>query len=505
MVQGMAIFRNFLVDFLAFIVIALGPSMAEASPSLQISRQEGRSYVFDISDTESLSGCSLEIRRSLSKKLLEDGLGTVIYQKIISEDSARLTALDLPFIKGTSPRRVFFRGVLGCESQIFITNIAPKKFEASIAQGLRLGKWLTAFAENINLKFVAIDAFPALSFPQIVDLQEPNDGSERLFAALQSGQIKVFSKSAGSTNFQDFLDISPKLSLAFEAGLIGLAFHPNYSSNGFFFVHYINSAGQGVISRFSVSASDPNAADESSELILLQFNKPTIIHHGGQLAFGPDGYLYGSIGDGGPQGDPNRTGQLRNDLLGSIIRINVDEQSSGRNYSIPTSNPFVGLSPNIREELFAYGFRNPWRFSFDSQTGELWLGDVGLSDTEEINRVVAGGNYGWNIYEGSQCRVAAVLCKKKNLVKPFYEYSHSVGRSVTGGFVYRGSIYPELFGRYIFGDFAAGSIWALDTNSEKPLAIKVAETGMYISSFAQDLSGELYVLDYGGKIYKLGQ
>jgi glucose/arabinose dehydrogenase len=489
----------------AFGIAGAIPTFAVSAPTLEISRSVGRSYVFEIRDVDSLAGCELEVRRALSKRVLENSLGALIYKKTISGDSAKLSALDLPLIKGESSKRVFFRGVLNCSGEIFETNIASIKFRASVAQGLPFGKWLSAFSENINLKFVAIDAFPALNFPQIVDLQEPNDGSGRFFAVLQTGQVKVFSKAEGASIAQDFLDISSKLSLTFEAGLIGLVFHPNYSSNGFFFVHYINSAGQGVISRFSVSLSDANQADISSELILLQFAKATNIHHGGQLAFGPDGYLYASIGDGGPQGDPTRTGQIRNDLLGSVIRIDVDAQSPGLNYAIPSTNPFVGLSPDIREEIFAYGFRNPWRFSFDSLTGDIWLGDVGYRNTEEINRIVAGGNYGWSIFEGSQCLVAAALCRKKNLIKPFYEYSHSIGKSVTGGFVYRGSSYPELSGRYVFGDFVRGDVWALDLISAAPRTTKIAETGMYISSFAQDLSGELYVLDYGGKIYKLGK
>lgn len=500
----MELIRSLSAYFATILLLPVNLTFAASAPLLEISRQAGRSYTFNISDSESLSGCDLEIRRALSKKALVANSGVLIYRRAILDDAARLSVLDLPLIKGGSSKRVFFRGDLNCASQSFKTNIASAKFKASVAQGLPFNKWLAAFSENINLKFIAIDAFPNFNFPKLVDLQKPNDGSGRFFAVLKSGQIKVFDDSTAVSNFTTFLDISFKLASTFESGLIGLAFHPNYLNNGLFFVHYINTAGQGVISRFSVSSSDSNIADLSSEIILLQFDKPTVIHHGGQLAFGPDGYLYASIGDGGPQGDPYRTGQLRNDLLGSIIRIDVDTQASSLNYGIPANNPFVGLSSDVREEIFAYGFRNPWRFSFDSQTGDLWLGDVGYSSTEEINKIIAGGNYGWSIYEGTECRVSALLCNKKNLIKPVYQYGHAVGKSVTGGFVYRGSLYPELFGRYIFGDFVRGHIWALNAGSFPARATKIAETGIFISSFAQDLSGELYVLDYAGKIYKLG-
>lgn len=481
------------------------PIRVDAAPYLSIVRVAGSSYQLTISNATSLQGCSLDLTVSATRSIVKAGRGRSIYSTVLTSESVQISALDLPPIKNANARKLHFKGIVQCAGQQFETNIASAKFRASTTNGIRLGRWFSSFADNLRLKAVLVDAFPNLQFPQLVDLQQAEGNPEKFFAVMQSGRVKVFNKADSSPIAQDFLDISSKIRISPEEGLLAIAFHPSHAINKFLYVHYIDTEGFGVISRFSVSDFEPSTADVASEIVLLRFEKLTNIHHGGRLAFGPDGYLYASIGDGGPQGDPTRTGQNRSDLLGSVIRIDVDSSSPGRNYAIPPTNPFVGVSSSIREEIFAFGFRNPWRFSFDALSGDLWLGDVGLESIEEINKVVSGGNYGWNILEGSRCRVALNQCRKKNLIKPIYEYSHSEGQSVTAGYVYRGTALPDLVGRYIFGDFVSGSIWALNLSTNSPSAVKIAESGLNISSFAEDLERELYVLDYAGKIYKLSQ
>ncbi len=493
-----------LMQIIRLILFLFMPFLASASPHLSIGKGVGSSYEITLSNSTAYQGCNFKLRGSANSSLARAGFGYLIYSTVLTSDLVRISALDLPPIKNRSAKKLYFRGIVECSEQRFETNLASTKFKASANNGISLGRWFSSFADNLRLKFALVDAFPNLQFPQLVDLQEPPDLSERFFAVMQSGQVRVFGKSDANSIARDFLDISNQIRLSSEEGLLAIAFHPDYATNGFFFAHYIDTEGRGVISRFSVSATDPNIADLASEVVLLKFEKPTNIHHGGKLAFGPDGYLYASIGDGGPQGDPTRTGQNRSDLLGSVIRIDVDSSMAGLNYGIPSTNPFVGV-PNVRAEIFAFGFRNPWRFSFDALKGDLWLGDVGLESREEINRVFSGGNYGWSIFEGSRCRVLSNQCSKKNLINPVYEYSHSQGRSVTAGYVYRGSLLPDLFGRYVFGDFVSGSIWALHISNSGPSVVKIAESGLNISSFAEGLARELYVLDYAGKIYKLSQ
>jgi glucose/arabinose dehydrogenase len=481
------------------------PIRVDAAPYLSIGRVAVSSYQLTIANSTSLQGCGLELRASATRSIVKAGRGRSIYSTVLTSESVQISALDLPPIKNATAKKLHFKGIVECSGQEFETNIASAKFRASTINGIRLGRWFSSFADNLRLKFALVDAFPNLQFPQLVDLQQPEEAPERFFAVMQSGRVKVFNKGDSSPIAEDFLDISSKIKISPEEGLLAIVFHPNYATNRFLYAHYIDTEGFGVISRFSVSDFEPSTVDIASEVILLRFEKLTNIHHGGRLAFGPDGYLYASIGDGGPQGDPTRTGQNRADLLGSVIRIDVDSSSPGHNYAIPPTNPFIGVSPNIREEIFAFGFRNPWRFSFDALNGDLWLGDVGLESIEEINKVVSGGNYGWNIFEGSRCRASISQCRKKNLIKPFYEYSHSEGQSVTAGYVYRGAALPDLVGRYVFGDFISGSIWALNLSTNGPRAVKIAESGLNISSFAEDLERELYVLDYAGKIYKLSQ
>ncbi len=299
-----------------------------------------------------------------------------------------------------------------------------------------------------------------------------------------------------------FLDISSRVLYGGEQGLLGLAFHPNFTQNHYFYINYVaDNPRRTIIARYTVSA-DPNVADANSEQIILQFNQPYSNHKGGQLAFGPDGYLYIGVGDGGSEGDPQGNGQNRSTLLGKILRINVDSTSGGRNYSIPTDNPYVGNNLGYREEIYAYGFRNPWRFSFDSVSGMLWVGDVGQDRIEEIDAAEKGKNYGWNLMEGTLPYNAPAGTNLSGLEPPIYNYTHDVGNAIIGGYVYHGSAIPSLSGAYVYGDYGSGRIWALRTNGTVQNALLV-DTSLNIASFGVDQQNELYFTAYDGKIYKL--
>ncbi|MGC1515217.1 MAG: PQQ-dependent sugar dehydrogenase, partial [Maribacter sp.] len=332
-----------------------------------------------------------------------------------------------------------------------------------------------------------------------LDLQSPADGSNRIFVAEQGGVIKVFENTASVAETSIFLDISNTVASTGELGLLGFTFHPDYATNGFVYVMYTPRASLSVLSRFTVSQTDDNAINAASEAVLLEIPQPFTNHNGGQLAFGTDGYLYIASGDGGGAGDPEGNAQNLENLLGKILRIDVDREEDGLQYAIPADNPFAN-SDTARPELFAYGLRNPWRFSIDEPTNTIWAGDVGQGEMEEINRIENGGNYGWNILEGTSC-YASTDCEEEGTIAPFYEYNHDANdKSVTGGYVYRGTVIPSLTGYYVYGDFVSGRIWTLDAQGNNQL---VVETGLNIASFGTDANNELYVCSFDGRIYQL--
>jgi glucose/arabinose dehydrogenase len=348
-------------------------------------------------------------------------------------------------------------------------------------------------------------AFPNLSFSNPVGLYSANDGTNRLFVLEQEGRIQVFENNPNVSAAQVFLDIRDLVLFGGEQGLLGLAFHPSFAQNGYFYVDYVaDNPRRTVIARYSVSAGNSDQGDRNSELVLLEVAQPFPNHKGGQLVFGPDGYLYIGLGDGGSAGDPQGNGQNRAVLLGKILRIDVDSSSSGLNYDISSDNPFVGNMDGFREEIYAYGLRNPWRFSFDSATGQLWVADVGQDRMEEIDIVEKGKNYGWNIMEGTLCYSPSQGCNQTWLELPVWEYGHDLGDAVTGGFVYHGSELPELRDAYIYGDFGSGCIWALQYKISNQTANKeLADSSLNIASFGKDPQNELYICDYNGRIYKL--
>ena len=320
------------------------------------------------------------------------------------------------------------------------------------------------------------------------------DASGRLFVLEQAGRIRIVKN--GRLLAAPFLDITARVDFAGEKGLLGLAFHPSFKANGRFFVNYTTrTAGplRTVIAEYRVSASDPDTAD-ATETLILEFNQPFDNHNGGMVAFGPDGYLYIGAGDGGSGGDPQNNGQRLATLLGKVLRIDVDSASP---YAIPADNPFVDRT-GARGEIWAYGLRNPWRFSFDRLTGRLFLGDVGQNSVEEVDLIERGANYGWRIMEGSRCFSPASGCNRAGLILPITDYRNPTdGISVTGGYVYRGPQVTSLRGAYIFGDFGSSRIWSL---VEQSAGIwkrsELLKPGFGISSFGEDEQGEVYVVDY---------
>jgi len=349
--------------------------------------------------------------------------------------------------------------------------------------------------------------FPRLRFERPVFLTGANDGTDRLFVVEQAGVIRVFENGEDPRSSEVFLDISANTSRrGNEEGLLGLAFHPDFEENGSFFVHYSSSNPDkvGRVSRFRVSKDDPNHCDPSTEEVLLSQAQPWRNHNGGSLAFGPDGYLYVSFGDGGAANDPRGSGQDLSTWLGAILRVDVDAPAKGKRYGVPADNPFVEEPEDAAPEIWAFGLRNVWRFSFDRSTGDLWAGDVGQNSVEEIDLIRRGGNYGWRIFEANELFDRSGSLSRGEHIPPVATYGRSEGISVTGGYVYRGSRYPSMRGSYFFGDYASGNLWR--TRRAEGLEYEtelVRRTGRSIASFGEDDGGELFILSFDGGVYRI--
>lgn len=351
---------------------------------------------------------------------------------------------------------------------------------------------------------IALEPLPG-TFAQPLLVTHTDAHPEALFIVEKTGRIRVVQN--GTLLPQALLDIRGQVSQGYEQGLLGLAFHPKFAENGWFFVNYTDRNGNTQIVRYQVEP-DSLVADPSSAQVIMTIEQPAANHNGGMLAFGPDGYLYIATGDGGRAGDPWGNAQNLGTLLGKILRIDVD---NGDPYAIPETNPFAGVA-GARPEIWAYGLRNPWRFSFDRATGDLYIADVGQNNWEEVNWQPAGSaggeNYGWNIMEGTHCYPASSACNKTGLVLPIIEYAHTSehGCSITGGHVYRGEQMPEWYGHYFFADYCSGQIWAANVQVAKTLLPfeSVLATNMQISSFGEDAAGELYITDLSsGRVYRL--
>ncbi len=359
-----------------------------------------------------------------------------------------------------------------------------------------------AFGVTIQAQEVNLDLF-ASGFSSSLDLQHAGD--ERLFVVEQGGVIKILNPD-GTTNVTPFLDISSIVNSGGERGLLGLAFHPDYQNNGYFFVHYSDSSGDTQISRFSVDSGNPDIADSGSELPIINVSQPQSNHNGGSIAFGPDGYLYIALGDGGGGNDVDNNAQNTLLLLGKMLRIDIDNPSGGNEYGIPADNPFVG-NPDVLDEIWAIGLRNPFRFSIDFPDNRIWIGDVGQNAREEVNSESlddGGLNYGWRCYEGNintpgvptgDCLPAS------EYTFPVYDYNWNGGGSVVGGRVYRGSIYTDLMGIYIFGDID-GMLGTLDASYNFINQSSGNPSGTWVA-FGADVAGEMYAVSLSGNIYKI--
>jgi glucose/arabinose dehydrogenase len=367
------------------------------------------------------------------------------------------------------------------------------------------------------LSFSNVYSQPILTFSPIsitgltnpVDIVSANDGTNRIFIVQQGGIIKVYDNNFTVLN-NNFLTLSGNFTSGGERGLLSLAFHPDYENNRYFFVYYTNGAGGVNIDRFETLLSDPNKADESSRTNILSLAKPVVYtnHNGGKLNFGADGNLYAGIGDSGSGGDPGNLAQNGNSLWGKMIRINVDNlPTSAPFYNIPANNPFVA-DPNVRDEIFSLGLRNPWRWSFDKITGNIWIADVGQNVKEEVNNLTlaqaSGANYGWRCYEGLSGYNTAGCLGQNNYVSPIFDYPHnntSGGFSITGGIVYRGTQYPALYGYYMCADYITGNVWLI--NSINNAVIFQPNVLTSISCFGELENGEMLALTLGGGILKV--
>lgn len=353
---------------------------------------------------------------------------------------------------------------------------------------------------TVRVRFTPVATVPGSALA----IANAGDGSGRLFVAEQGG--KVFIEERGTVLPTPFLDLSGRVSGGGEQGLLGLAFHPDFPADNRVFVDYTDVAGNTVVASFAVDPGAPDRAARDSEVVIVTVDQPYANHNGGTIAFGPDGYLSVALGDGGSAGDPEGNGQRLDTLLGKILRIDVNRATAGKRYAIPDSNPFATTS-GARGEIWLLGLRNPFRFSFDRTTGDLWIGDVGQDAWEEIDvaRTGVGGlNFGWRTMEGAHCFSPGSGCRTDGLALPVVEYSHEFGCAVIGGNVYRGDASPTLRGGYLFTDECTGITWAIDAGAAGPQAlVQVARAPAGIAGYGEDEAGELYAANLDGSIYRI--
>jgi glucose/arabinose dehydrogenase len=393
---------------------------------------------------------------------------------------------------------------LACTSAQDASNVDQRPLEVSTAPAfpkLRWPDWLTGADAGLAQE------------PRPLIITGAGDGTNRIFVATQPGTIHVFPNDPDVEQMETFLDLRDRIHYRVpqenEEGFLGLAFHPDYEENGEFFVYYTydyptERERKSIISRFRVEKNDPNRADPGSEEVIMEIPQPYWNHDGGTLVFGPDGYLYIGLGDGGSARDPHGHGQNLGTLLGSILRIDVDHRDEGRAYAIPKDNPFVDRE-GARGEIWCYGIRNVWRIAFDRETGDLWAGDVGQDIWEEIDIIVKGGNYGWNLREGMHRFGRSGSEPRPDLIEPIWEYHHDVGKSITGGNVYRGKLVPELVGAYLYADYTTGQIWALwyDKVSQRVTANRtIVASGAPVTTFGEDDAGETYYATQEGGLWR---
>ena len=495
-----------LITIFAAVLVITSPTIAvaEFSEFGLLAGRADRTIQFLFAPQESSTACSYALYGSRRQQRLipNPSPGQLITTHQGSDGSLLLTAERSRALKiedqGGGARRIYFIATKTCGGTTVNSNLEWIRIPLRRG-GLTQKRWLNHLEEKLVASPLTLsNPFSDITFNRPVDFQNPGDGSDRLFVLEQPGVISLVHPVNGVPTKSTFLDISDKTEADNEQGLLGFAFHPNYASNGLFFVNYTDNSGDTVIARYHASSADD--ADESSEAVIFTLDQPAANHNGGGLTFGPDGLLYIALGDGGAD---SGNGQDRTSLFGKILRINIDSTTLG-NYGIPQGNPFVGGGGGIREEIFAYGFRNPWRINWDLRRQKLWAGDVGQGTIEEVDQVLSGGNYGWDIKEGSQCYNPSNGCDSSGLIEPIAEYSHDYGSAITGGYVYRGSAVPALRGQYLFSDFDSGVLWTIPAQGQNHAVVELLETGRNISSFGQDSAGELYLLSYGdGTVQKI--
>jgi glucose/arabinose dehydrogenase len=426
-------------------------------------------------------------------------------------DSLQSLALCADIVTGTAKRLKLCLRKMLIGKLMFWRNVTVVVFAAFIVACGGSGENPVATSPLPGTTTPTIETRPVfgnLTFNQPVALLQVPGESARWFIVEKGGLIRVFANDQNAMSSEVFLDISSTVDTSGEGGLLGMAFDPDFPLVPEVYLSFTRTGTPLVsyVSRFS-STDSGASLNPASEEVILTVDQPQNNHNGGDIAFGPDGYLYAGFGDGGGGGDPDGNGQNTNTLLGAILRIDV---RGGSPYGIPAGNAFEsnpvctgGSGTAPCPEIYAWGLRNPWRFSFDTVTSKLWVGDVGQANWEEIDVIESGGNYGWNIREGAHCFSPANGCAD-TFIEPITEYDHSLGRSVTGGYVYRGSAISELFGRYVFGDFGSGRIFGISADSATGVTPDILdETGLQIVSFGKGSDGELYVLHFGGTIHQI--
>ena len=505
--------------------ITIQPTYKSSTRALRLSTKTktlGESCLYKIYSSDSFVTIATRTERGNAVLTVPPGQPEII----------AVTSSPLPLIRRSNSSRstktIYFRAQLLCNGKKYFSTVKSVSLTLARTGGVVLHSWLQSTTAGLKASLEnqtvgsytptptstptptlpipsvkLTQAFPNLSFSSPVEFAPLTDN--RIVIVEKGGKIYSFQNDTNTSTKNLILDLSSKIATDGERGTVGVAFHPAYPATPYLYVYYTRSSdGAITLARYAVNTST-TVADINSELVLLSIAHPNNNHNGGKITFGPDGFLYIGVGDGGGGGDPDHNGQNRSVLLGKILRIDVNQAQQSNQYSIPSNNPFRGNSSGFREEIFAYGLRNPWRFSFDSGTGTLWAGDVGQGDREEVDIIESGKNYGWNTMEGFLCYPTNNQnCDKSGLTLPLTDYDHTVGQSITGGYVYRGPSLPGLQGIYVYGDFVTGKIFGLRYTNGVASVTQLVDSTLQISSFGADQQGEVYVLDYGqGKIYKV--
>lgn len=480
------------------------PASAQGSSVTLDTTIDGTSFLATITSTTTTEDCAVDLYGAPTTEALSvlPGSAKLIASTELIDGTIQIPArklLPLRVKKAGNTASVFFRTRATCGGVTQDSNVTSILLLTSRRKGVPgAAGWLRHLNKQVVANsFKLVDATPGFNFDRPVDIQYPRDGTNRLFVVEQSGKIYLV-KTGKSATKTLFLDIGAKIKLGGNLGLLSMAFHPKFSQNGQFFVHYSNAGdGNTVIARYSLKSGSKSVADTTSEKRILEIvQSPTADHVGGQITFGDDGFLYIALGDGGSGAMPVDTSRKLTNLYGKVLRIDVDSPSGGREYGIPSNNPFG-------DEIWAYGLRNPFKISFDRTTGRLWAGDVGQDGAEEVDIIESGKHYGWNTLEGTLCYSPPTGCDATGTEAPVTQYSHLVGLSITGGYVYRGSKIKPLQGFYLYGDFINGKLFGLSYGDGPKVVTLLANTEEFFSTFGLDRNNELYVAGYTtGKVFR---